>query len=191
MTNIVTIDFRGDTLFGFQKGENTFVALRPIVEAMGMDWSGQLQRVKRDPILSEGVGMIPTPFGRGGDQEAVCIKLDLLNGWLFTIDTNRIKDESVRQKVLTYQRECYRVLHDHFAGKSKPHGLGLPSDEELAQSRGAKLSQIKEVRMIFGAEAAAQLYFQFGFELVPAMIDRSRQLTLFDYEQVKSMEAGA
>ena len=61
--------------------------------------------------------MMATPFGRGGDQEAVCLKLDLINGWLFTIDTSRIKDDTVRQKVLTYQRECYRVLHDHFAGR--------------------------------------------------------------------------
>ncbi|APZ53135.1 P22_AR-like protein [Salipiger abyssi] len=134
---------------------------------------------------------MPTPFGRGGDQEAVCIKLDLLNGWLFTIDTNRIKDDSVRQKVLTYQRECYRVLHDHFAGKAKHQGGGLADDEDLAQSRGSKLSQIKEVRMIFGAEAAAQLYLQFGFEIVPAMIDRTRQPTLFDYDQIKSVGTNA
>lgn len=95
MTNIVTVDFRGDTLFGFKEGDSTFVGMKPMVEAMGLDWSGQLQRVKRDPILSEGMVMMPTPFGRGGNQEAVCLKLDLVNGWLFTIDTNRIDRKSV------------------------------------------------------------------------------------------------
>lgn len=59
-----------------------------------------------------------TPFGRGGDQQAVCLKMDLVNGWLFTIDSSRIKDEAVREKVLLYQRECYGVLHKHFYGRS-------------------------------------------------------------------------
>ncbi|MBR9765922.1 MAG: phage P22, antirepressor protein [Rhodobacteraceae bacterium] len=183
MTNIVTVDFRGDTLFGFQEGENTFVALRPIVEAMGMDWSGQLQRVKRDPILSEGVGIMPTPFGRGGDQEAVCIKLDLLNGWLFTIDTNRIKDDSVRQKVLTYQRECYRVLHDHFAGKHRAR-VEAEVPEEIDASEGVKLRHVTEARQTFGTQAAAQMWFRLGLPVVPAMLQDPRQLNLLDYQAI-------
>lgn len=76
MTSIVTADFRGDTLFGFEEGDQTYVGLKPIVEAMGMDWSAQYRRVQRDPILSEGIAMMATPFGRGGDQEAVCLKRD-------------------------------------------------------------------------------------------------------------------
>lgn len=95
-----------------------FVALKPIVESMGMDWSAQYRRTQRDPILSEGIAVMATPFGRGGDQQAVCLKMDLVNGWLFTIDSSRIKDEAVREKVLLYQRECYGVLHKHFYGRS-------------------------------------------------------------------------
>lgn len=40
--------------------------------------------------------MMRTPFGRGWAQETVCIKLDLVNGWLFDIDSSRIKDEAMR-----------------------------------------------------------------------------------------------
>ncbi|MGV2104399.1 phage antirepressor N-terminal domain-containing protein [Rhizobium sp. 21-4511-3d] len=78
----------GDDLYGFENDDGTFVALKPIVESMGMDWNGQYQRVKRDPILSEGMCVMHIPFGRGGNQDAVCLKLDLVNGWLFTIDTS-------------------------------------------------------------------------------------------------------
>lgn len=183
MTNIVTVNFRGDTLFGFQEGDNTFVGLKPIVEAMGMDWSAQYRRVQRDPILSEGIAMMATPFGRGGDQEAVCLKLDLLNGWLFTIDTNRIKDETVRTKVLTYQRECYRVLHDHFAGKKK--APMLVDEEEVAESESVRLRMVTESRQTFGSQAAAQLWFQLGLPIVPAMLDQNRQMTLFPVEHIK------
>lgn len=36
------------------------------------------------------------------------------DGWLFGIDSSRIKDEAVRERVILYQRECYQVLYDHF-----------------------------------------------------------------------------
>jgi hypothetical protein len=92
MGNIITVNFRGDHLYGFENDDGTFVALKPIVESMGLDWSAQLKRVKRDPILSEGMAIMATPFGRGGDQEVACLKLDLVNGWLFTIDDERRKE---------------------------------------------------------------------------------------------------
>lgn len=190
MTNIVTVNFRGDTLFGFQEGDSTFVGLKPIVEAMGIDWSAQLKRVKRDPILSEGMAIMATPFGRGGDQEAVCLKLELLNGWLFTISTDRIKDETVREKVIAYQRECYRVLHDHFAAKKRPMD-GVMSEDEASESEGTRLRMVTEGRQTFGTQAAAQLWFQLGLPVVPAMTDASRQITLFDLDAVKHAGGGA
>ena len=55
----VVIPFYEDTLL-IQLGEDgeIYVALRPIVEALGLDWSAQYRRVGRDPVLSEEVKMI-------------------------------------------------------------------------------------------------------------------------------------
>lgn len=189
MTNIVTVDFRGDTLFGFQEGESVFVGMKPMVEAMGLDWSSQLKRVKRDAILSEGMVIMTTPFGRGGDQEAVCLKLELVNGWLFTIDTNRIKDEEVRKRVLAYQRECYSVLHQHFVGGKKAEVAF--DEDEVAESEGVKLRMVTEGRQTFGTQAAAQLWFQLGLPIVPAMIERHQQPSLFSIDQMKHAGASA
>ena len=52
----VTIPFYEDRLI-VQLGEDgeIYVALRPIVEALGLDWSAQYRRVQRDPVLSESV----------------------------------------------------------------------------------------------------------------------------------------
>lgn len=61
--------------------------------------------------------MMATPLGHG--QETVCLRLDYLNGWLFTIESVRIKDELIRQRVQDYQRECYRVLFRHFTGDDR------------------------------------------------------------------------
>lgn len=184
MTNIVTVDFRGDTLFGFEEGGRTFIALKPIAEGMGVNWEPQRQRVQRDPVLSEGASIMKVPFGRGGAQDTLCLPLELLNGWLFGIDSNRIKDEDVRQKVLTYQRECYRVLHDHFLGK-KTGREEMLNEEEASESEGTRLRLVTEGRQTFGTQAAAQLWFQLGLPIVPAMLEQPRQTDLFSISQIK------
>lgn len=191
MGTIVSVNFRGDELYGFKQDDGVYLALKPMVEAMGLDWSAQLKRVKRDPILSEGVAMMTTPFGRGGDQECVCIRLDLVNGWLFTIDSSRITAEETRQRVQTYQRECYTVLHDHFAGKRQPL-IGANDDVEpdSSPSMNERRSLVAEARQTFGAMAARQLWFNQGLPLVPAMMAaQQNDVDLFHYGMVNT--AGA
>ncbi len=59
-----------------QLGEDgeIYVALRPIVEALGLDWAGQYQRIKRDPVFGEelktiSVGVTPTEIVKGALEE--------------------------------------------------------------------------------------------------------------------------
>ena len=52
------------------------------VETMGLGWPSQFKRLQKDPILSEGMIMTVIPSPRGA-QETVCLKLELVNGWLF------------------------------------------------------------------------------------------------------------
>lgn len=188
MGQIVTVNFRGDQLYGFENDDGVFVALKPIVESMGVDWSSQLQRVKRDPILSQGMVMMTTPFGRGGAQEQVCLKMELVNGWLFTIDSSRIKDEAVREKVILYQRECYGVLFKHFYKGARPASepLVLEDHEETQNPDGSKVRLVTECRQTFGTKASGQLWFQLGLPTVPAMIEQSRQYDLLDFETIKT-----
>lgn len=104
-----TILFYEDELTAVRTGDGRiFVPVRPIVERLGLNWSGQLARLRRDPVLKEeqGVCVIHTP---GGRQEAVCIPLDYLSGFLFGISADRVNPE-YRADVLRYQRECYKVL---------------------------------------------------------------------------------
>lgn len=193
MGNIVTVEFRGDRLYGFESDDGVFVALKPIVESMGLDWSAQFRRVKRDPILAEGIAMMATPFGRGGDQEAVCLKLDLVNGWLFTIDTARIQDEAVREKVIVYQRECYGVLARHFAGKSGADRIPHVSPEEITPEEPVAIRRqlVTEGRQTFGLQAARELWFKLGLPTTPSMLAEQGQGELFTYTAVQKHETGS
>lgn len=109
---LISVQFHGQTLITIQHNDEPHVAMRPIVEAMGLDWQAQLQRIKRHPVLAQGVVMITTPSD-GGTQETNCLPLKLLNGWLFGIDTNRVKPD-IRETILMYQRECYDALYRYW-----------------------------------------------------------------------------
>ncbi|MFC6492490.1 phage antirepressor N-terminal domain-containing protein [Ancylobacter dichloromethanicus] len=111
-----------------------YVVIKPICDRLGIDWRNQLQRIKRDAVLSEGVVIITTPT-LGGMQEMNALRLDLVNGWLFGIDEGRVKDEETRNRILMYRRECYRVLFEHFFGATAatrhPHDGGtLPAPHD-------------------------------------------------------------
>ncbi len=99
--------------------ENVFVPLRPLVEGMGLDWSAQRKRIKKNPVLNEvchSVAVTATEKGVGkGGRTVLCIPISHLNGFLFGINADRVRGD-IRPLLIEYQRNCYRVLFDAFNG---------------------------------------------------------------------------
>lgn len=113
MSNQLTsIDFHGQTLLATVQDNVVYTALKPICENIGLSWNAQFERIKRDEVLVEGIRMIRTPT-KGGFQDVVCLPLTLLNGWLFGVDTNRVKAE-IKETLITYKKECYQALFDYW-----------------------------------------------------------------------------
>lgn len=91
-----------------------FVPIRPIVERLGLSWSGQRERIIRDRVLSEEAATVRVTRTEGDRQiarELLCIPLDYLSGFLFGISADRVKLE-YQADVIRYQRECYKVLSE-------------------------------------------------------------------------------
>ena len=44
----------------------------------------------------------------------LCLPIEYLNGFLFKINPNKVKDEKVRERIIRYQKECYRALYEYF-----------------------------------------------------------------------------
>jgi hypothetical protein len=99
--------------------QEIYVPIRPVCDYLGIDWSAQYRRIRREAILAEsvqGVAITTTPSadGRGGGrQEMFCLPLKFLPGWLFGISASRVKPE-LQEKILRYQRESYDVLWEAF-----------------------------------------------------------------------------
>lgn len=96
--------------------QTVYVPIRPICDFLGVTWSPQRRRIMRDPVLSQKVQSVTvtvTDSYRTRGLDMLCLPLDYLNGWLFGINANRVKPE-IRDRLIRYQEECYRVLADAF-----------------------------------------------------------------------------
>jgi hypothetical protein len=131
------------------KHRQIFVPLRPICDFLGIDWSGQRQRIMRDPVLSgEAVPcVVITPSQGQPDQrrEVQCLPLEFINGFLFGINASRVKDE-VCERLSRYQRECYRVLAGAFLQPDAPTEGLTPSQTALVQIRemGVSIARVAD-----------------------------------------------
>lgn len=103
------VPFHGQQLLTIKDVDTIRVAMRPICEAIGLDWSAQFRRIERHPVLGPTVAMMATVAEDGKQRETITLPLDYLNGWLFGVDTNRVKPE-LRDRLIEYQRECFAAL---------------------------------------------------------------------------------
>ncbi len=112
----------GDTLWARRDDDGqVLVSVRPICTSIGLDWSSQRHRLLRNPVLSATMVMMTMVAGDGRNRAVVCLPLDLISGWLFGVDVNRVKPE-LRDRLIAYQRECHRVLFNHFMGGNRSGG---------------------------------------------------------------------
>ncbi len=113
------IPFHNQHFIAANDGEKIEVAIKPMIEAMGLTWHGQFQRIKRHPVLNKGIRIIGIPSA-GGEQETVVMDLKMLPGMLIGISPNSIKNEKARNQVILYQEEAFDVLYNHFFGPFRP-----------------------------------------------------------------------
>ena len=126
-----------------------YVPLRPICEYLGIDWSSQRRRITNDPVLSRRSRSVAvTATEAGGRREMTCLPLDYLNGWLFGVSTNRIKDDGIRERLIRYQDECYSVLAKAFLSRQTAPS---PTVSTLVQVRemGRAIMQMAEEQIEF------------------------------------------
>ncbi len=153
--NIHETNFEGNTITTVVKDGSYFVALKPIFEGMGLDWKNQYQKLKDDVVISS-VMVLSTTTGRDGKlYEMICIPMEYLNGVLFKINPARCPAE-VREKVIQYQKECYRVLHDHFFPTSKELPPVHDKTHHLKDKLTDNRTQLNYRKTIFGMEKQAE-----------------------------------
>ena len=128
---------------------------------------GSVYIINRDVVLSKVssvVFVMNTTEGATSHQtnKMVCLPLDYLNGWLFGINATRVK-EAVRDSLIQYQMDCYRVLSEAFLENKVTH---RPSDEltELLKNEADPAMIAYKSAMAAADLARAHLLMQTGIE---------------------------
>ncbi|PRD40667.1 hypothetical protein C5748_25725 [Phyllobacterium phragmitis] len=119
MNAITTIPFHGTSLqvIAGDTPETTLVAMKPVVEGVGLNWEKQRIKLSSHPVLAPTVRVVPFASD-GGLQETVVLPLNRIHFWLATINPKRVPDEETRSRVILFQNEAADVLFNHFFGRA-------------------------------------------------------------------------
>ena len=109
-----TIVFNNQKLITFEKDGIQYTAIKPICENIGIDWESQRQRIMRDDVLNSTACMIKVVAEDGRVREMLSLPLQFLNGWLFGVDSKRVKSEQAKEYLFKYKMECYQALNNYW-----------------------------------------------------------------------------
>ena len=117
----IGVPFHGSDLMLVDVDGEPYTPMKPIVEGMGLSWTGQNDRLNRDRERFR-IRVIRMQIP-GDDQmrDILCMPLRKLPGWLMTVQVSRLKPE-IREKASAFQNECDDVLWNYWS-----KGRVLPS----------------------------------------------------------------
>lgn len=89
-----------------------YVAMREIVEGIGLDWKGQHKKFieQREKFNCGHITMVAKD---GKNREMLCIPIKKLNGWLFGLNPNKVRAD-LKERLENYQDECFLALWDYW-----------------------------------------------------------------------------
>lgn len=118
MTQTKTVTFNNVSMLGIQtESGKIFTSVKRICEDLGIDFSGQLQRIKKDEVLIRGVEFISIP-SNSGLQDVFCIDIEYLPLWLTKIKPSKCKEE-VRPLLIDFQLKAKDILAQAFLNNEK------------------------------------------------------------------------
>ncbi len=152
------VNFYGDeitaVLVEINGRHQIYVPVRPISEYLGLAWSAQLRRMKRDEVLAEGLTSVSIRDTQVQQRyDVMCLQLELLPGWLFGISPSRVRPD-LQDKIKRYRRECYQVLWQAFQADV----LALVDQDAIENAPvNASLIQIREMGLAIVRMAEQQI----------------------------------
>lgn len=166
--NTISVPFNGQQIITAMAAGVAYVAMKPIVENLGMSWGTQQQKLARH-IGKFGCIHMNIPSA-GGLQKMLVLPLKKLNGWLFSINPEKVRAD-IRDKLIQYQEECFTVLHDYWnkgeatnPRKATTAPGKITKDQqitikELVMSRSHALPKDKQAKAIITMWSALKTHF--------------------------------
>lgn len=126
--NTISLPFNGQHIITAMAAGIAYVAMKPIVENLGMSWGTQQQKLMRQMGKFNCIHMNMVA-GDSKLRQLLCIPLKKLNGWLFSINPEKVRAD-IRDRLISYQEECFTALHDYWT-----KGTALRQPESTVDDR--------------------------------------------------------
>lgn len=171
----------GDALLPIVKNEagQDVVPLKPICDVIGLKW--ETQRVKvQDSYLTKRLGIATPPMGGGfpANQEPLCIRLDRVAAFLYTINPDRVRvngNETAADYLERKHTEWDDLLHQYEAQNGQLIQQATSAKivnirAFVSVSREMRMVEDKKLRCALGAMAGS-LAHDVGIPYQPDLLD--------------------
>jgi len=184
---LTQVPFHDTTIYTTADG--AYVALRPVCEALDLNFSGQLQRLQRQSWTCVCMTHTQMP-GDDQSREMTFIDRRTFTMWLATIDTGRIKNERTRELVRTYQCEAADALDRYFheGAAINPRAVSASGPYDV-ETQARVLDILKNVISKDYLEAKAKIIAARAMGDTPEIEASARPLYIQDYLREKGATA--
>lgn len=103
------LSFNEKAIYFKEVGNEYWIALKPICEALNVDYIRAYKNISEDKNLSQLLSEQTMVGADNKNRKMICLPEKYIYGWLFSL---RSKSEALKQ----YQIKCYEVLFNYFNG---------------------------------------------------------------------------
>jgi len=136
------LEFNGKKIFFIAADGQWWIAIKPICEALGVDYISQFKNVKEEKILSQLLSEQTIVAADNKLRKMVCLPEFFIYGWIFQI-------QSTSDELQAYKFECYRVLFQYFHGS-------ITGRKELITEKAKTIIEINQLEQKLADNAEHQ-----------------------------------
>jgi hypothetical protein len=161
--NTSYVPFNGQQIITAMVAGVAYVAMKPIVENLGLDWPSQHRKLMNSNGKFNHCHMTMVALDKKL-RDVLCIPLKKLNGWLFSINPEKVRAD-IRDKLIQYQEECFTVLHDYWTKGKAENPRKKTTVDERTPLRDAVNMLVSKKHLMY-PEAYAMIHQRFNVESI-------------------------
>lgn len=176
------LEFNGKKIIFLSVDGIYWIALKPICEALGVDYIRCFKNAKNDEILGPALSKQTIQVSKNGKlqgRNVTCIPEEFIYGWIFSL-------RSDSKELTAYRRTCYRLLYKHFHGTiTNRKELLVERKEVIEQIHEAEL-EVKNIEAVQRLEKLKAKRAHLSTELNKSDKEIIRQSSLLDQSEFES-----
>ena len=140
----LTAEFLGKEVTLVDNNSVAYVAMREIVEGIGLDWKVQHRKLTSH-YQKFSCGHITTTGKDGKKYEMLCMPIKKLNGWLFSINPNTVTEGVARRDEVKNKLALWQQKKAEYTQRAGEWGKLLQQCKSEKQALERELLQIKQL----------------------------------------------